>query len=387
MIDSNEKIKDSKDLTLKELILKLKEFLFEILNNWKLILLIMIPIISFYMYRTFNIPNTYTGKLTFMINDSESDALGALGGLVTSFGLGKSNQGEYNLEKMQSLLKSRQIIQKGLFRKVEIEGKTDFFANHIIKYHDVHEDWRKIDSLNAFYFKYDDFTQFSKWDNKALKYIKLLVVGSESVDGMLNSSLNENTGIITLSMESEEEYLAIDFLNVLFDELSEYYIEKTIEKQKITLQLTEFKRDSLRASMDILQSKLLNIKDTHRGISLKKNTAEELKLERDYKVGMIAYGEAVKNYELADFILKSKTPFIQPIDRPLAPLRPNKTVIVYIIRLIISGFLSFILAIFLIICLLVTWRISIPRENPAVGIFTLNFAIFFNFSRSTSTFL
>ena len=54
--------------------------------------------------------------------------------------------------------------------------------------------------------------------------------------------------------------------------------------------------------------------------------------------------------------------------------------------LIYSGSLK-CLAIFLMFCLLVTCKISIPRENPAVGIFTLNFEIFFNFLGSNSLFL
>ena len=34
------------------------------------------------------------------------------------------------------------------------------------------------------------------------------------------------------------------------------------------------------------------------------------------------YGESIKNLEIADFSLKNKTPFIQIIDRPFAPLTP-----------------------------------------------------------------
>ena len=112
--------------------------------------------------------------------------------------------------------------------------------------------------------------------------------------------------------------------------------------------MTESKRDSLRVVLDDLQFKLLNIKDSQREIILNQYESKRLQLERDYNVCTVAYGEAVKNYEIADFALKSQTPFIQVIDRPLVPLKPNNTFNSCLIKSITVFLITILLTVFLI---------------------------------------
>ncbi len=337
------------EITLKELILKIKEFFGEVIKNWLIIALITIPVVLYFFYQTYKTPITYTSELTFMMNDDDGGGLGGLGGLAASFGLGGGGGSEFNLEKMLSLLKSRNIIQQGLFEKVEIDGKVDFFANHIIEEYNFYEKWEESESLKNFMFRNDRINDFSRVENQGLKSIYSFVIGSAKIKGMLSSNINEDTGIMTLKIESTDEDLSIKFLNSLFNKLSAFYIDKTIEKQKATYEITKNKADSLLGVMNYVQSRLLKLKDTNRNTTLNQYRSEELKLERDYQISLIAYGEALKNKEIADFSLKSKTPFIQSIDLPIPPLSPNKTIITYIKQIIIGGILGVFLAIAFII--------------------------------------
>ena len=348
MTDSNQNMQQSEEMTLKELILLIKEYWW-VLWGKKWYILISGIILGFILGALeFRKPITYTAELNFMVNEDEGGGLGALGGLATSFGLG-GGSGEYNLEKMLSLLRSRQIIQKVVFEKIEINGELDFYANHLIEEYDLHDRWSKNDSLKNFYFSTDDISHFTKWENKALKTLKFILVGADKGGGKLKSSLSYETGIISLSFGSKNETLSIGLLNALFDALSQYYIFQATEKQEMTLKLTEFKRDSLRGVLDQLQFKLLKTKDTQRGVILNQYTTKELQLERDFNVCLIAYGETVKNYEIADFALKAQTPFVQAIDRPLGPLNPNKTLKTYLIKSFTGFIIGFILSISLIL--------------------------------------
>jgi hypothetical protein len=337
------------EITLKELILKIKEFFQEVLKNWMLAVLITVPFVLYFFYQAYQTPITYTSELTFMMNDDEGGGLGALGGLAASFGFGGGGGTEFNLEKMLSLLKSRNIIQQGLFEKTEMEGKVDFFANHLIREYNFHKKWEESETLKGFTFKNDKVEEFSRPEYKALKSVYAKVIGSAKTPGILSSNINEDTGIMTLNIESTDEDLSIQLLNSLFKKLSAFYIDKTIEKQKQTYEITKNKADSLLGVMNYVQSRLLKIKDTQRNTILNQYRSEEFKLERDYQISLIAYGEAIKNKEIADFSLKSKTPFIQSIDLPIPPLEPNKTLITYIKQIIIGGILGVFLAIAFII--------------------------------------
>ncbi len=340
---------EENEITLKELILKIKEFFQEVLKNWRLVVVITIPFVLYFFYQSYKTPVTYTSELTFMLNDDDGGELGALGGLAASFGLGGGGNSEFNLEKMLSLLKSRNIIQQGLFEKTEIDDQVDFFANHIIRKYDYHKKWEESDNLKGFTFKNNKVEEFSRIEYQALKSVYVKVIGSAKAPGLLSSNINEDTGIMTLNMESTDENLSIKLLNSLFEKLSTFYIDKTIEKQKQTYEITKNKTDSLLGVMNYKQNSLLKLKDSNRNTTLNQYRSEELKLERDYQISLIAYGEAIKNKEIADFTLKSKTPFIQSIDLPIPPLEPNKNLITYIKQIIIGGILGVFLAIAFII--------------------------------------
>jgi len=337
------------EITLKELILKVKEFFQEVLKNWWLVVLITIPFVLYFFYQTYKTPITYTSELTFMMNEDDGGGFGALGGLAASFGFGGGGGGEFNLEKMLSLLKSRNIIQQGLFEKTEIDGKVDFFANHLIREYDYHKKWEESENLKGFIFKNDKVEEFSRIEYQALKNVYAKVIGSAKTPGILSSNINEDTGIMTLNIESVNEHLSIKLLHSLFEKLSTFYVDKTIEKQQQTYEITKTKADSLLGVMNYTQNRLLKLKDSNRNTTLNQYRSEELKLERDYQISLIAYGEAIKNKEIADFSLKSKTPFIQSIDLPIPPLKPNKTLITYIKQIIIGGILGVFLAIAFIV--------------------------------------
>lgn len=336
------------EITLKELILKVKEFFQEVLNHWRLVGLITIPFVLYFLYQAYKTPITYTSELTFMMNDDQGGGFGGFGGIAQSFGIG-GGKGETNLQKMLSLLKSRNIIQQGLFEKIEMDGQVDFFANHIIRIYDFHEQWEDKENLKDFVFKNDKVETFSRIEYSALKSVYGKVIGSAAAPGILSSSINDDTGIMTINIESIDEGLSIQLLNTLFEKLSTFYINKTIEKQKNIYEITKNKADSLLGVMNAAQLNLLKRKDTQRNLTLNQYRAKELILERDYQTSLIAYGEAIRNKEIADFTLKTKTPFIQSIDLPIPPLRPNKTLMTYIKQIIIGGILGVFLAIVFII--------------------------------------
>lgn len=337
------------ELTLKEVILKGQEYFREVIRNWLFIVLITIPIVVIAAYNTFTPPVKYAATLTFMLNEEKGGGIGALGGLAASFGIGGTG-GEFNLDKMLALSRSRNIIQKGLFEKITINKKEDFFANHIIDLYHLSDDWEKSEPINDFkYFAHDTIEQFSRFENYVLKLLHGKVIGDQNVAGILYSNINEETGIMSMTVSSVSEELSIGLTNVIYRHLSHFYITKATEQQKQTYLLTKTKTDSLRTTLDNIQYQLLKFKDTNRNLSLRRFEAKEIELERNAQILTLAYAEALKNQEIADFALKSKTPFIQSIDFPLAPLAPSKSFLSNVKNISIGGILGLLLSIIFII--------------------------------------
>jgi len=335
------------EIKLKDLILMIQEYFNELLKNWIWIIIIPIPFILFFLNKTHKTPVTYPATLTFMVNEDDGGGLGSLGGLAQSFGLGGAAS-EHNLEKMHTLLKSRNIIQQALFKKETINGVEDFFSNHFLNEYQFFKD-RKDDpsNLKNFQFTHNRFEEFDRIENVVLKTIYGKIIGnpSQGVKGFLSSSINDETGIMNMKFNGTKEELSIKFVKCLFDNLGQFYVDKTIEKQKKTFEITKSKVDSLRDVMNSAQYRLLKMKDTRRNLTLRQFETEELKLQRQVQVMALVYGEALKNQEIADFSLKSKTPFIQAIDTPIPPLKPDKGLINYLISAIIGGLLGGFIAI------------------------------------------
>lgn len=337
------------EVTLKDIVDKLNEYYKEVLKNWKLLFLVTLTFVMLMFYKAFTTSNNFPANLTFMLNEDERRADG-LGGLASIVGLGVRS-GNVNLEKMLRLAESRKIIQEVLFEKISLNNKKDFYANHIIEQYNLHDEWEDSDLLKDFnVFSNDNLNSFTRAENQALKYLHKTIIGREGEVGLLSTDIDEDTGIITIGVGTTKESLSIGLVNTIYEKLSRFYIDQSIEQQQKTYQLTKNKTDSLRIALDAAQFQVLRINDSNRNLSLRQYEIEELRLKGKVQLLSIAYGEAFKNQEIASFALQSKTPFIQLIDLPLAPLTPSKNLMTYIKNILIGGFLGGFLSIGYIVC-------------------------------------
>ena len=310
------------EVSLKDLILRLLEFYREIIKNWKIVLLITIPFIAYFLYKAFTKPPTYPTELTFMINEDEGGGLGGAMSILNQFGLGGGGgAGKYNLDKILELSKTRKIIQSALFEKKTLNGSNDFIANHLIDIYNLHEKWENSKrGLQEFKFSHDDVETFELKENAALKALHTLIIGGKDVKGIYSTMINKESGIMVLKINSQSEQLSVDWLNLIYLHLSQFYINKSTEKQQATYALVKNKVDSLRTALSITESRLARFKDSNRGLWTRTAKLEEDRLNRNMLELSTVYIEASKNLEIADFTLKNKTPFIQLIDKPITPI-------------------------------------------------------------------
>lgn len=338
---------DDDEISLKELLLTIQSYWQEFWRFKWLIILITIPFIMLMLFFAISKPVTYPTKLTFMVDDGSSSSLGAVSGLLGSFGLGGAG-GEYNVEQMLALVKSRKIIQSVLFKNAEINGKEDFYANHLIEIYSYHEKWEE-DTLGFknFYFVHDSVPAFDLIESSVLKQLHSFVIGNpdEGIESLLSTSNSESTGIMTLSLETEHEELSIKMLKDIYEELSRYYVKKSTEKQQHTYDALKFKTDSTLTALRSIEYQLANFKDRNYGLFSKKDQLKVMQLEAQVKILYTLYGETLKNLEVTEFALRDQTPVIQIIDAPIPPIKPVDASLAkaIIIGGILGGFLAVLL--------------------------------------------
>ncbi len=344
---STQHTNNDQDVSVKEVILTLKDYLSAMWRSKFLIVFVTgLCVVLFVLTALFTRP-TFPGELTFMINEEDGGGAG-LSSILGDFGLGGGS--EYNLDKILQLSKSRKVAQHMLFDSISVNNKSDYLANHTIDYLESEEEWGEINliakllyggdpmPIKGFRFTNSDVSSFGTLENKALKVLHIMIAGTPdgSKEGIVTTEQSEDTGIMSLISTTHRPELSAQISSKLYEKLSTYYVEKSIEKHKTTFEIVQEKSDSIASALSIAQANLANFKDKNQGIFRNKDKLYEQKLIANIQKLIAIDEEVEKNLQIADFTLKNKTPYIEVIDEPMLPLLPNRP---SIIQQIIKGLL------------------------------------------------
>ena len=326
------------ELTLKDIILVTKEYIQEIIKRWKIFPIVIIPIAVLLLFSAITHRTVYPGQITFLVTKDEVSP-GGIQDILGNFGMGMSQNDESALQKVLQLFQSRRIIENTLFEKITVYGKEDFIANHIIKTYsleDLFENYKVMgfiggkewmDSLeNVGNFRYvhgrkDDFNLTELRMLKVL-YNQFVGNGELGIEPMIRSTIDEKSGIMSIFLSTVDENLTAEILLKLYDRLSQYYIDKTIEKQKKIYDIAQFKADSIQAELTLADKALAEFEDANRNLVWVRGELKRTKLQRQARLLEILYAETIKQLELSDFALRRKTPYVQIIDEPSRPINP-----------------------------------------------------------------
>ena len=362
MSEQKQNTRNEDEISLKDVILKAWEYVFHVIHHWKLISLFIILGLGYNLFEYFTHVPKYSATISFMINEDESSSLGGIGGLLGSFGGLLGGASEYNLDKVLEISKSDRIAEKILLKKVSINNEVDYLANHLITSQDTLDKWLEVKwfkrpfidyerkkAQRAYRFSNDKVDFNNRLEAYVLKQLIKLMFGPKSGpgDGIVNSEYGELTGIMKLSTSSYNESLSLNITNFLFEELSDFYIKKSVEKQQQTFDLMKMKHDSINNLLAVNEYSLAKFQDTNRGLYKISDQVKKDQYQREVFILATALGEAKKNLEISDFALRNKTPFIQVLDKPFLPLGSSKPGVfnIILIGIILGGFLGTVLVI------------------------------------------
>lgn len=314
------------EMTLRDIILLFREYALEIWRKKWWIALCCLPFIGWKAYEYSKSKVTYTAKVTFMIDDGKGGGLG-LGGILSTL---SGAEAEDNYDKIVALSKSMRIIGEVLMTKVTVNGKNDFIGNHLIDVEKVNDEiWAKQEvkegrpSLNGFRFTRAEIDSFTTLEYSAVKHLMGLLNGSEHFAPIFTAGYDKKSGIMTFKVSCQTEEMSIVLLNNFYDVLSRFYIEKTVEKNSATYQIVKAKTDSIRRALNSIESRKAAFDDASHAVLLNVDKVPSQRYDREKQLLTLMYGESVKNLELANFALKSNTPYIQLIDKAVPPLLRN----------------------------------------------------------------
>ena len=189
---TNEQI--AEELTLKDVIVKLKSWTNTLVNNWKFIVTVSIIGITIGVIYSYYQKPKYTAELTFALEEKSAGggALGAYAGLASQFGIdvGSGGGGAFSGDNMIELLKSRLLLQKTLLTRVNINNNSMLLIDRYIYTQGYREKWADKPSLVNLSFDEKQEGNFTLVQDSILalivKQIKLNQLQIQKIDKKLN---------------------------------------------------------------------------------------------------------------------------------------------------------------------------------------------------------
>jgi hypothetical protein len=344
-------VTSEEDISLDDLIHKLKSFFSYLRRN--LLLLFIIGIIGAVMGLLYSIivKPKYTAVYTFVLEDADKGGLGQYSGLASLTGLDISGGGGdiFQGDNIIELYKSRTMIEKTLLSTAVFNNKSVKLIDRYIDFNHLHDKWDSKAELKGINFNGNP-DNFSRQQDSIISDI----VGTFNKSYLNVDKPDKKLSIIEVDVTSKDELFAKEFAYSIVNNVNNFYVQTKTKKELLGITVLQKQADSVKA---VLNSSITGVAtaydsapNANPALSILKAPSQRRQV--DVQTNSAIYAEMVKSLELAKSQLRKETPLIQAIDTPVLPLNVSK---VGKLKGILIGF---VLGLFLAVGILVVKKIN-----------------------------
>jgi hypothetical protein len=335
---------ENDEITLKELLLKAKEWYTYLLSQWKTIVLAGIIGALLGLGYSFTKKPIYTASLTYALEDGKA-AGGGLGSLASSFGFdiggAGGNSGAFSGANLMELFKSRAMVEQTLLAPVRQNNKSISLAEMYIQDKKWREKWEEKPALkNITFLPNSDRAKFTRLQDSIFG----VIYNDLSKNALTVDQKDKKVAIGTITLKGTNEYFAQQFTLALTKTVTDFYIETKSKRAKENMDILVRQTDSIRGELNGAITGVAVANDNTFGLNPALNVKRVPSARRqvDVQANTAILTEIVKQAELAKVTLRKETPLIQVIDQPILPLPKEKFGKVKGILLggILAGFLT-----------------------------------------------
>jgi hypothetical protein len=314
------KIKDSDEVTIKDVVSRLASGFRYIKSKWAFILTAsFLGALIGLGYSIFQKP-VYTASCSFVLEETnKSSGLGQYSGLANLAGinLGGGEGGIFEGDNILELYKSRLMIEKTLLSEASFNGKDELLIDRYIDYNKLRPEWKEKDQIDNISFT-GDAAKFNRKQDSIL---------ADLVDQFNRKFLNVNKpdkklSIIDVNFSSKDELFAKEFTDRLVQTVNDFYTLTKTKKTAQNIQVLQKQADSVRRELNSSIAGVASAIDAAPNanpLTLSLRVPSQRK-QIDVQASSAIYTEIVKNLELSKISLRQETPLIQVIDKPVLPL-------------------------------------------------------------------
>jgi len=260
----------------------------------------------------------YQAVLTFTTDEEAQSTTSGLSGLVSQFGinLGGGNS-VFSGVNILPLIKSQKMVMQSLLHIDTIGGKKVRLINLYMEASGMYKSFRESETLkNVSFPETQSISTFSRLQDSVL-----LLVIKEVTEDVISVDQPEDVSVIySLTCTSKSEVFSKVFAEQLIKEVSNFYVDYKTRRSFETVKILQNRADSIKREYDAALYGRAALSDANLNPAFMTPTVSIQRRQTDITVLATAYGEILKNLELAKFNLLRETPLIQVIDHPKEPL-------------------------------------------------------------------
>lgn len=309
------------EISLKEIVLKLRGWSLYILSKWRFILMVTILGAVLGLWYAYRKKTVYRAELSFALENDQGGSVGGALGIVSQLGFDMSSNGggAFSGENLIILMKSRAMIENALLTTVKIGDHSLTLADQYIKYNEFRKGWSDKPELKLIHFPSNvDRTLFTRVQDSLIGvFYNNLIRDNVTVD-----KVDKQASIVRIGVNSENEQFAKYFAEILAKEVSDFYIETKTKKSAENLAILQHQTDSVRRVLNNAIAGVATSTDVNPNANpvMQVLRVPSQRKQIDVQANQAILTELVKNLEISKVSLRKETPLIQIIDKPIFPL-------------------------------------------------------------------
>ncbi|HUH72924.1 MAG TPA: hypothetical protein VLZ75_00830 [Chitinophagales bacterium] len=297
---------------------------------WLFILIFLIGV-GITLYQILNKEVVYQATITFILQDDDTGANQSnFADPLSSFLLSRSTIQSINIDRVIEIIYSQKLLSVVFFNKCIINGKEDYLINHFLsRYYGISDSYFKsYRGLNGL-----DRNQFRVFNN-----VSSIMKRSITIE-------QTKSGAFVMKLNTINEELSKVSTELLYQNISSFYIDKTTEKAQRNYVFLRNRLDSIRNMLYSSEYQVANFEDRSRNLLLVTARVPQIRQQRNTVFYETLYGEVLKSFETSKVTLNNITPIFQILQRPYYPLSAitRSSIFIVVVSSFVIGLILFLL--------------------------------------------
>lgn len=284
------------------------------------------------IYLILNKEVEYQARLLFILQEeNRTNSPSDLADPLSNYLLTRATSQSINLDKVKEIVFSQKLMSNLLFNKCIINGSDNYLINHILSIY--------YNSDQSFFKSYRGLNGLNRNQYRVFANVSNILINSMDI-----SETKAGGYVLKIILKNEE--LTKVTCELLYQNLNNFYIDKTTEKAQANYVFLRNRLDSVRNMLYSSEYQVANFEDRARNLLLNTARVPQIRQQRNTEFYQSLYGNLIVTFENSKVALNNITPIFQLLQRPYYPLdeiTPSSKIILLITMLVTSLVMVFIL--------------------------------------------